>query len=125
MKKITLFAMALFVAGATTAQEFNWTSKDGTVKLNSIQVTGNDSVINDEDMTAPTYWYDTYALKWKNDYPAYNQNFTFAVEANDKDTKAFCDYTIAGANVTPTIPDKVSAIILRNARCLTTKFLYK
>ena len=73
---------------------YKWESQDGSVKLSKINVDGN--VTDDLTKPNPVYWYDTYAKAWKDDYPAINQNFTFAIEAKDDATKAFCDYTGAG-----------------------------
>jgi hypothetical protein len=73
---------------------YAWESQDGSVKLNKIDVNGN--IMDDLSFPNPIYWYDTYANAWMEDYPAVNQNFTFAIEAKDADTKAFCDYAGAG-----------------------------
>ena len=97
MKKITLFVMSLLTALSALA----WSSKDGTVQLSNINVEGN--IVNDPLKPNPIYWYDTYKKEWKDDYPAVNQNFTFAVEAKDDATKAFCDYNTNVAGIMPTL----------------------
>ena len=79
--------------------EYRWVSKDGSVKIYQIDVDGNIKDNNDNDPNnchEHIYWYDTYALAWKEEYPAVNQNFTFAIEAKSAATKAFCDYKGAG-----------------------------
>lgn len=78
---------------------YAWESQDKSVQLNKIDVNG--FVFEDLEHPNPSYWYDTYANAWKEDYPAVNQNFTFAVEAKDEATKNFCDYTGA-TECTPT-----------------------
>ena len=71
-----------------------WTSQDGSVKVYKINVDGYD--FGDVEHPNPCYWYNTYANAWMEDYPAANQNFTFAIEAKDDENKAFCDYAGAG-----------------------------
>lgn len=71
-----------------------WESQDGSVKIFKLNVDGN--IMDDLSFPNPIYWYDTYANAWKEEYPAVNQNFTFAIEAKDDQAKAFCDYAGAG-----------------------------
>lgn len=91
---ISIEEIVLYNEGPSGEISYAWESQDGSVKLNKIDVNGN--IMEDLSFPNPIYWYDTYANAWMEDYPAINQNFTFAIEAKDADTKAFCDYAGAG-----------------------------
>ena len=101
----TISAMALeYDSNLTGSVEPKWKSKDGSVEVYGINAEGY--VHEDIDnFPNPIHWYDTYANDWVKDYPAVNQNFTFAIEAREDaegkeseadDDKAFLDYTGAG-----------------------------
>lgn len=100
----TIYSVNWFKGGEQdSSEEPIWVSAlDPDVKVFASQAADGYNISDEEMAEHPEYldlydhtfyWYDSYAKAWIYDYPAINQNFTFAVEASEG-LKKFCDYKI-------------------------------